>query len=47
MIKGNSRIFVQRVDNKTLDGISLKSILKMSKDIFNGKFKIKPIRRVL
>lgn len=47
MIKGNPGISTKGVNNETLDGISLMSIQKMSKDILSGSFKVKPVRRVM
>lgn len=47
MIKSNSGISTKGVSEETLDGISLKTIKKMSDDIFSGKLKITPVRRVL
>jgi RNA-directed DNA polymerase len=47
MIKGNSGISAKGVNNETLDGISLRSIQKISKDVLSGCFKVKPVRRVM
>ena len=47
MIKSNSGISSKGIDNKTLDGISLNKLNKMSKDILSGHIKISPVRRIL
>ena len=46
MIKNNSGISAKGIDNTTLDGISLKTLQKMSKEILGGTFKFTPVRRV-
>ena len=47
MIKGNPGISTKGVNDETLDGISLKSIQKISDDVLSGNFKVKPVRRVM
>ena len=47
MIKSNSGISAKGQDNETLDGISLRSLQRISKDILSGNFKAKPVRRVM
>jgi group II intron reverse transcriptase/maturase len=47
MIKGNPGISAKGVNNETLDGISFRSIQKISKDVLSGCFKVKPVRRVM
>jgi len=47
MIKSNPGISAKGVNNETLDGISLRSIQKISKDVLSGSFKVKPVRRVM
>ena len=47
LIKSNSGILAKGIDNENLDGISLKSIQKISKDVLSGNFEIKPVKRVM
>jgi group II intron reverse transcriptase/maturase len=47
MIKNNPGISAKGVNDETLDGISLKTIQKISKDVLSGNFKVKPVRRVM
>lgn len=47
MIKSNRGISAKGVNNETLDGISLTSIKKISKEVLTGNFKAKPVRRVM
>ena len=47
MIKGNSGISAKGLNNETLDGISLTSLQRISKDVLSGNFKVKPVRRVM
>lgn len=47
MIKSNPGISAKGVNNESLDGISLRSIQKISKDVLSGNFKVKPVRRVM
>lgn len=46
MIKNNSGISTKGIDNTTLDGVSLKTLQKMSKEILCRSFKFSPVRRV-
>merc|ERR1711907_902669 len=45
-IRNNSGISAKGVDNTTLDGISLRTLKKISDDILGGNFKFTPVRRV-
>lgn len=47
MIKSNSGITAKGVNNETLDGISMTSIQKISKEVLSGNFTVKPVRRVM
>jgi group II intron reverse transcriptase/maturase len=47
IIKGNPGISAKGVNNEILDGISLASIQRISKDILSGNFKVKPVKRVM
>jgi group II intron reverse transcriptase/maturase len=47
MVKSNPGISAKGVSNKTLDGINLKDLQKISKDILSGAIKFSPVRRVL
>ena len=47
MIKSNPGISTKGVSNETLDGIDLKTLQKISKDILSGVIKFSPVRRVL
>jgi group II intron reverse transcriptase/maturase len=46
MVKSNSGISAQGVDNSTLDGMNLNTLQKISQDTLSGKFKFSPVRRV-
>merc|ERR1712194_172612 len=46
IIKSNPDIFVKGIDSTTLDGLSLKSIQKISQDVLSDKIKSSPVRRV-
>lgn len=47
IIKSNKDISAKRLSDKTLDGISLKTLQKISKDTLSGVIKFYPVRRVL
>jgi len=47
MVKSNPGISAKGVSNETLDGIDLKTLQKISKDIRSGAIKFSPVRRVL
>ena len=47
MVKSNPGISAKGVSNETLDGINLKTLQKISKDILSGAIKFSPVRRVL
>lgn len=47
MVKSNPGISAKGISNKTLDGINLKDLQKISKDILSGAIKFFPVRRVL
>lgn len=47
MVKNKSGIAAKGVSNETLDGIKLKTLQKISKEILNGTIKFSPVRRVL
>ena len=47
MIKTNKGISAVGVNEETLDGISWKSIQKISEDVLSGRFQIRPVRRVM
>ena len=47
MVKSNPGISAKGVSNETLDGIDLKTLQKISKDILSGAIKFSPVRRVL
>ena len=47
MVKNKSGIAAKGVSNVTLDGINLKTLQKISKEILNGTIKFSPVRRVL
>lgn len=47
MVKSNPGIYAKGVSNETLDGINLKTLQKISKDILSGAIKFSPVRRVL
>ena len=46
MIKSNSGISARGIDKTTLDGLSLKTLQKISQDVLSGKIKFSPVRRV-
>jgi len=45
-VKSNPGISAQGIDNTTLDGINLKTLQKISKDVLSGTIKFFPVRRV-
>ena len=47
MIKSNTGISTKGVHDITLDGISREYIVRISKEIKNGRLKISPVRRVM
>ena len=47
MVKSNPGISAEGVSNKTLNGINLKDLQKISKDILSGAIKFSPVRQVL
>jgi group II intron reverse transcriptase/maturase len=47
MVKSNPGISAKGVSNEILDGIDLKTLQKISKDILGGTIKFSPVRRVL
>jgi retron-type reverse transcriptase len=47
MVKSNPGISAKGVSDETLDGISLKTLQKISKDTLSGDIKFSPVRRVL
>jgi len=47
MVKSNMGISAKGVGDKTLDGISLKTLQKISKDTLSGAIEFSPVRRVL
>ena len=47
MVKSNPGVSTKGVSNETLDGIDLKTLQKISKDILSGAIKFSPVRRVL
>lgn len=46
MVKSNPGIAAKGIDSTTLDGLSLKSLQKISQDVLSGKIKFSPVRRV-
>lgn len=46
LIKSNPGIATKGIDNETLDGISNTTILRISRDIMEGKMQFSPVRRV-
>ena len=46
MIKSNPGISAKRIDSTTLDGLSFKTLQKISQDVLSGKIKFSPVRRV-
>jgi group II intron reverse transcriptase/maturase len=46
MVKSNPGISAKGIDSTTLDGLSLKSLQKISRDVLSGKIKFSPVRRV-
>lgn len=46
MVKSNPGISAKGIDSTTLDGLSLKSLQKISQDVLSGKIKFSPVRRV-
>lgn len=46
MSRNNSGISAKGIDNTTLDGISLRTLKKISDEILGGNFKFTPVRRV-
>ena len=46
MVKSNSGISAKGINSTTLDGLSLKSLQKISQDVLSGKIKFFPVRRV-
>lgn len=46
MVKSNRGISAKGIDSTTLDGLSLKSLRKISQDVLSGKIKFSPVRRV-
>jgi group II intron reverse transcriptase/maturase len=47
MVKSNTGISAKGVSDKTLNGINLKTLQKISKDILSGAIEFSPVRRVL
>jgi len=46
MVKSNPGISPKGIDSTTLDGLSFKSLQKISQDVLSGKIKFSPVRRV-
>jgi group II intron reverse transcriptase/maturase len=46
MVKSNSGISAKGIDDTTLDGISLKTLQKISRDTLSGEIKFSPVRRI-
>jgi group II intron reverse transcriptase/maturase len=46
MVKSNPGISAKGIDSTTLDGLSFKSLQKISQDVLSGKIKFSPVRRV-
>ena len=46
MVKSNPGISVKGINKTTLDGLSFKTLQKISQDVLSGKIKFSPVRRV-
>jgi len=46
LVKSNPGISAKGIDSTTLDGLSLKSLQKISQDVLSGKINFSPVRRV-
>merc|ERR1712106_1100431 len=46
MVKSNPGISAKGIDKTTLDGLSFKTLQKISQDVLSGKIKFSPVRRV-
>ena len=46
MVKSNPGISAKKIDSTTLDGLSFKTLQKISQDVLSGKIKFSPVRRV-
>lgn len=46
MVKSNSVIYAKGIDDTTLNGISFKTLQKISRDTLSGEFNFSPVRRV-
>lgn len=46
IVKGNRGISAKGIDETTLDGLSFKTLERISQDVLSGKMKFSPVRRV-